>query len=29
VKAPYGAQDTLELGDAVPGFTIAVAELFG
>jgi len=25
----HGAQDTLELGDAVPGFTITVAELFG
>jgi Uma2 family endonuclease len=25
----HGAQDTLELGDAVPGFTVTVAELFG
>jgi len=24
----HGAQDTLDLSDAVPGFTVAVAELF-
>jgi len=24
----YGEQDTLDLNDAVPGFSVAVAELF-